>query len=1530
MTHRFSVLASLSLLGLVILPTEAVEEQPHAVFVIGTTHYSPERTIPQLAEQLEGFGFRTTVVSSDSNPERKPNGLPGLEALETADVAIFYARFLTLPDAQLRHVTDYLESGRPVVGFRTSTHAFGYPKNDPRSAWNNNFGSRALGSRYFVHLQGDTEVSVPQTARKHAVFSGVRVTKDWIADGSLYLSDIPDDATVLMTGRGHTSKPGTRTNPFGTHVLKETMTDDVAWTWENEWGGRVFTTTLGHPETFTDRHFVRFFLNGICWAADQQPPKGAKARPIVQQLPGGVRSANRKDARNTSTGKAAPKEDPDYQKYGIYAESAPRAKQATPVATTLPLQVSKGARIALVGNTLIERAQFFGYFESMLHQRYPEHELVIRNLGWAADTPDLQPRPANFADQEQHLTHEKADIIFAAYGFNESFAGTEGVEAWKTTLSGWLKNLKSKAYNGTNAPRIVLISPIACEDIKGVSAAAENNSNVSLYVQAMQEVAVEHNVGFADVFSDTLKAMSDPETDLTLNGVHLLEEGYEVFGRVLYRQVFDEDASAVNQKLRASIIDKNRHYFRRYRPLNTFYYTGGRRKSYGYLDFLPAMKNFDIMAANRDRQSWDLARPNGTRGKLDDSNVPELPDTKESRGANRWMSAVDEQKSFDVDPRFEVNLFAGEEEFPDIAAPIQMRWDSRGRLWVSCSTTYPHVYPGNEPNDKLVILEDTDGDGKADTSTVFADDLHIPLSFEFGDGGVYVSEMPHLTFLKDTDGDGKADFRQELLTGFGTEDSHHSLHDFAWTPDGDLIFRESIFHHSQVETPYGPVRQQNSGWFRFDPDTHRLTSFGTYHSTNPWGVTFDHWGQHMASHPIYAAAFHSLDPPFPQQHAKPAGLQAYSGTCGQEFVDFGTFPDELQGAFIKARYKPTNRIEILRWHQGPFGFKEEYVSDLIFSRNLSFIPVDLRYGPRGAMYVCDWYNPVKGHAQYSLRDDRRDRHSGRIWRITTKGKTLQPLPKIHDASIQELLDTLKRPEYRIRYLAKRELRDRDTNKVSAALEQWLKNLAPSEPGYRHHQLEGVWMCRNVRSNGRGTVDKSSLSVTGRSVLRQLLSCDEPLARAAAVEQLRFWHSEFADIYDLLGTAANDENGIVRMQAAIACSYVGTPEALDVVLQTLNHPADQHLAYAIQCSLNSHTLQRHWTKNDRYNIAGILRKLKRSSVLKEPTPSASQAEFDTQENLTTVRISCVPERMLFTQTQFTVAPGSPLKLVFTNPDATDHNLVFVKPDALAEVGMAANAMARDPKFAQSDFIPAEKKHLILQATPMIGPTRKSLVHVLRFNTPEEPGIYPFVCTFPGHWVIMNGQMIVAGSAAEAEALIAASKPAIVRKWKLADLNNLKTSSEEQTLMRGMQAFVKARCNQCHAVAGHGINLGPDLTDVVKRYKGQKLVQQIVDPSSEINKKYLNHQIVLKSGKVVSGVIVQETPGELKVVTNLLNPNGFTRVARKDIEEMLPSTVSAMPQGLVDVLTKKEIADLASFLENAASLPKHLQHHDHGSQ
>jgi lysophospholipase L1-like esterase/uncharacterized cupredoxin-like copper-binding protein len=1077
------------------------------------------------------------------------------------------------------------------------------------------------------------------------------------------------------------------------------------------------------------------------------------------------RQVNQRDAKNQKLDKPAPAQDPSLAQYGIYAENAPDPGRTAPIATSLPLKLDPGTRIAFIGNTLFDRAQDFGWFESFLYLAHPELDLYLRNFAWSADEIDLQPRPDNFATVKQHLTREKIDVIFAAFGYNESFAGLEAVDSFRGRLTTWLIDLKTSAFNGETGPLIILVSPIANENVRNrigpvrqghpadpgeVPAADLNNERLAAYVEAMREVAAEQQVGFVDVFQHTRSAMEPGETDLTINGAHLNEAGYQLFASLLFSQTFGKSAPDPNAELRRVVIDKNRQYFRRYRPLNTFYYTGGRNKDYGYLDFLPAMRNFEIMTANRERRAWEIARGK-TFGDtpVDDSNVPPLEGVAETKGANEWLSAADELKAFRVDPRFEVNLFAGEEEFPDIANPIQMRWDAKGRLWVSCSTTYPHVYPGQEPNDKIVILEDTDRDGKADKSTVWADDLHIPLSFELYGDGILVSEEPHLSWIRDTDGDGRADWREKLMTGFGCEDSHHALHDFVWTPDGELLFRESIFHNSQVETPYGPVRAKNSAWFQFRPSTRKLVTFGAYPNTNPWGVTFDDWGNHVASHPIFATAFHATNPPYPDQHPAAKDIPAYSGVCGHEFVDFPMWPEDLRGGFVKVRYKPTNKVEFHRWIEKDDHFAEEFVFDIIFSENLSFIPVDLKFGPRGAMYVCDWYNPVKGHAQYSLRDPRRDRKSGRIWRIIPKGAQLQDPPPIAGAPIPVLLDNLKRPEYRHRYWSKYELRDaHQAAEVEKALDAWVAKLDAGDDRFRHHQIEALWLYR-------------SIGVSRPELLTQILDCEHPHARAAATRMLRYpagdtgrplWQAGLIDnglsvekTHELLAARAKDGNGIVRLETANAASYVGTKEALEAILPILDQPMGTHLTYAVTCALGSEALSRHWKGNEAFLTAhpGLAAFVKADAAKAKVTfkgldrkPTAEEAKFDGRSDLKTVEISCIPERLLYDTSRFTVKAGQPVKLIFTNPDATQHNLVIVEPGALEEIGMAGNEMAKDPGGFARGFIPDSPK--ILHRTLLLEPHTGE---VLRFTAPSKPGIYPYLCTFPGHWIVMKGEMVV---------------------------------------------------------------------------------------------------------------------------------------------------------------------------------------------
>ncbi len=1056
----------------------------------------------------------------------------------------------------------------------------------------------------------------------------------------------------------------------------------------------------------------------------------------------------------------------------------------------LPLELRPGTRICLIGNSLFDRMRDDGQFEALMHQRFANEKLVIRNLAWSADEVALRPRPDGFGDLNQHLTEHKADVILAAFGFNESFKGEKGVAEFETLLKAFLIELKSHHYNGKSAPQIVLVSPTTAEKPH-----EHLNAQIDLYIEAMQKVAKAEGVGFAVVRESSRGGTEPREDSRTTNGVHLNERGYALFAESLFRELTQETPLKLNEAVRAAVVEKEDKFFQYYRPLNYFYIKGGRAEPYGVVNFPGELKKLLQMVENRDRVIWDAAAGKVAESRRDsepndqlrrnwttlDAALDPLPVITGDRPINEWLSPAEELAAFKVDPRFEVSLFTSEEDFPDLfVKPIAIRFDGKGRLWVSTSTTYPQIMPGEAPQDKILILEDTNGDHKADKCSVWADKLAIPLSFEFGNGGVFVSDQPHLTFLKDTDGDGKADHREKLLTGFGTEDSHHALHDFVWSPEGDLIFRESIFHHSQVETPYGPVRARESSFFRYTPASGRLLAFGSYMSTNPWGITFDDWGFHVGSHPVFASAVHALNPPYPQLHI-PAGnyFPAYSGTCGQEFLTSSHWPKELRDKkhFMRVRYKPTNEVELHEWVEHDTHFEEKKVGIVFQSTNLSFIPVDIQQGPDGAMYVADWYNPVKGHMQYSLRDTRRDKKSGRIWRITAKAQPLEEAPKIAGASIPELLDLLKNENYRTRYRAKVELRERDVKEVemplrdaggmspegvisNIQLEESLKkgSFVSKDKHTTQSLIETLWLYQGIRSRLNDPIfkqiDRTSYDTRGgissplipnfeRRLVEQLLASTDHHSRAVSVRALRFRGTDIDLGAELLRHAANDPSGLVRLEAAIAASYIGTPEALEAALDLLKHPMDSYLTYALRTSLDSHTLQPFWKGNAAFmQKHPELVKFLEDSESKKPAQMAKKKKaekpdpFDAQPGLQTLTIKTIPERLLYDLREFKVKPGAPVKLVFENPDVTPHNLLIVQPGAADEVGMAGNEMAKTPDGLAKGFIPDSPK--ILHKTKMLN---QGDSETLRFNAPTAKGSYPYICTFPGHWLVMKGEMVV---------------------------------------------------------------------------------------------------------------------------------------------------------------------------------------------
>ncbi len=307
-------------------------------------------------------------------------------------------------------------------------------------------------------------------------------------------------------------------------------------------------------------HLAMAAMAILCGATQAQESSKATAKQQAKQ----------QDAKHQKLPVQATADTEDFSGFAIYENTAPRPGKAQPIAVQLPIKPAAGQHIALIGNTLFERSQEFGNFEALMQAAFPDQKLTLRHLAWSADTIDLQPRPDNFADTQQHLLHERADVIFAAFGFNESFAGPEGLPQFRERLTAYVLDLKSKSFNdGRSAARIVLVSPIANENIASVRAADMNNANIKLYVEAMRQVAAEQQVGFVDCFTETEKLMANPGSDLTTNGIHLSAAGDLLFSQILFREAFGQTPPPVTTDLLDAIVDKNRQFFRRFRPLNT-------------------------------------------------------------------------------------------------------------------------------------------------------------------------------------------------------------------------------------------------------------------------------------------------------------------------------------------------------------------------------------------------------------------------------------------------------------------------------------------------------------------------------------------------------------------------------------------------------------------------------------------------------------------------------------------------------------------------------------------------------------------------------------------------------------------------------------------------------------------------------------------------------------------------------------------------------------------------------------------------
>mgnify|MGYP006420525199 FL=1 len=770
------------------------------------------------------------------------------------------------------------------------------------------------------------------------------------------------------------------------------------------------------------------------------------------------------------------------------------------------LDVKKGEHIVLLGNTLAERMQHHGWLETYAQLAMPEKALVFRNHGFSGDKVDKRPRNRGFINPHDYLTISKADVILSFFGANEAWDKNPG--SYKGILSKWVDETKGKQYNGKSAPRIVLFSPIAHENLESPNLpdGKEQNKHLAAYATATAEVAKEKGVEYVDLFGPSQALYAKSGDTLTMNGIHLTNEGNNHLAQVIFKALFGKEAPTNHKHLeqtKAAVLDKNWHWFNRYRATDGNDVWGGRSG----LRFVDGQSNkdslfhelsmIDAMTASRDLVVHAAAK--GKTIVADDSNVPAPIKVKsnvggKSRSSNaskegnvKYASPEETVKQLELAEGLEANVFASEKMFPEAINPVQLGVGPKGRLWVASWRTYPKWEPLKEMGDTISILPDENRDGVADKSIIFAK-VHNPTGFTFWNGGVIVASAPDLIFLKDTDGDDKADVRIRIMHGIDSADTHHAANNLTFGPDGNIYYQRGVFHVSNVETPWkGPQQHGNSAMYRFNPRTHEY-AFHANNSPNPHGISFNHWGYHFATDGTGGRAY----------QVRPDGKGGFKmqtllnktvrPVCSSGILSSDHFPERNNGNFLIC-----NSIGFLGLKQYTLAtddagnVKGTQIEDLLISKNdRNFRPTDFEIGDDGALYVADWQNVIIGHMQHNVRDPNRNKTHGRIYRVTAKGRPLMKHVKVVGQPIPALLDLLKHNTYNIRLRARFELSGRETDAVISATKDWLKkNKEPNA------QLEGLWVHQQH-------------NVVNGELLKSLLNSKERDARIAAKTVEQFW------------------------------------------------------------------------------------------------------------------------------------------------------------------------------------------------------------------------------------------------------------------------------------------------------------------------------------------------------------------------------------------------------------------------------------------
>lgn len=979
---------------------------------------------------------------------------------------------------------------------------------------------------------------------------------------------------------------------------------------------------------------------------------------------------------------------------------------------------------------------------------------------------------------------------------------------------------------------------------------------------------------------------------------------------------------------------------------------------------------------------------------------------------------AEEVKGFKLPKGLTAQLVASE---PDIHKPMNIAWDDQGRLWVTSTLEYP--YPAKDPakaRDKVHILSDFGPDGKARNVSTFAEGLNIPIGLLPLPGNkprrALVFQINQVLLLEDTDGDGKADKREPILTGYGFVDTHGMTNAFTLAPDGWIYATHGFANQSEIRGKDGRVLKLQSGnTYRFRPDGTGIEAY-TRGQVNPFGLAMDRWGHFYTadchSRPVYALLRGAYYPSFGKPHD---GLgfgpemcfhdHGSTGIAGCLIYSGDLLADQCKDQIFLGNVV-TSRLNRDRIDWTGASPKAVELPDLIVSEDPWFRPVDIKTGPDGAIYIADFYNRIIGHYEVPLTHPGRDRHRGRIWRIVPEGFNEDQSTKKGDLtqkSAEEMISLLGNSQWDLAVRATFTLEGlaKSGAQTANATLSLLEKAADTSTQGQARSL-ALWTLTRLSGNPDSWSQRISAA----------LESDDPLVRVHAVRivaaQAKPDHPLVKKVREAL---LSDKHPLVRRAAGDGLARLKDPENIDPLLKAwqATPKADLHLAHTLKISVRDQLVG----EDDRSTQAW--EKANQPNRTKEETqmlalaslgvPGRKAAEFlaknleslsQDQENLLLAfrhiarhgqgggwdqaeaflndpqgrprALALIREWILGSrESGKPVLPASvqrasreaKIALESGKTDQVDQALALIgelrlvdSAPALVSIvtsksspdGQRALASQALLNLSTETYHPTLLNQLKDGATPLglreqlaiqlgrihnpplleklaealrVVPYRLQLAAAREMATNRVGGDLALKNMTEGKWppMLIRDRVIATriensglpGARERVSTLEKAVPPGDNRTDNLIRARIDGYAKVGPSVAAGKELFTK-HCANCHQMAGAGSKVGPGLDGIGARGL-ERLCEDILDPSRNVDQAFRQSLVALKSGQVHTGLVTR-AEGNLVVLVDQTGKE--VTVDKGNIEEQKVTNLSPMPANFADSLNEKEFADLMAYL------------------